>query len=325
MRHRLVAFTLLATALTLPAHTSAAEPRVRDLKITVLSTMLAGNPMFRGIGEWGFAALVEADGKRILFDTGLRPQTVLRNAHELGVDLTGIETVVLTHNHNDHIGGLMTLRREFMGTDARAYSRVHVGRGIFWSRGADSKGIEDNAAIALKAEFEATGGTFLEHAGPVELAPGVWFTGPIPRPNPEKNYGGTDRVLAPDGWTADIVQEDSALVFDTRRGLVVLSGCGHAGMINTLAYACTVTRETRVHAAIGGFHLLSNTDEGLAWTAARLREFGVVHLLNAHCTGIEASFRLRDLAGLDRATSVVAAVGATFDLERGIDPLMLAR
>ena len=86
----------------------AAAHQVQHVKITVLSTMLAD----QGIGEWGFAALVEADGRELLVDTGARPDTVLNNARELGVDLSAVRDVVLTHFHDDHVGGLLTLRRE---------------------------------------------------------------------------------------------------------------------------------------------------------------------------------------------------------------------
>jgi len=78
----------------------SAEP-ARAVKVTVLSTMLAGNPG-RGIGEWGFAALLEVDGRRLLLDTGERPETVLRNAGELGIDLSEVTDLVITHNHGDH-------------------------------------------------------------------------------------------------------------------------------------------------------------------------------------------------------------------------------
>ena len=81
---------------------AAAGPQVRDLKIRVLSTMLADGA---GVGEWGFAALVEVDGRRILFDTGARPQTVLANAAELKIAPDGITDVILSHNHGDHTGG----------------------------------------------------------------------------------------------------------------------------------------------------------------------------------------------------------------------------
>ena len=95
------------------------------VKITVLSTMLTDAV---GVGEWGFSALVEVDGKRILFDTGGRPQ-VLNNARELGVELSNVEDVILSHNHWDHVTGLVTLRRS-CPRPSRALSCAHVGRGF---------------------------------------------------------------------------------------------------------------------------------------------------------------------------------------------------
>ena len=106
---------------------SATPPELHTLKITILSTMLADD----GIGEWGFAALVEADGHKILFDTGARPNTVLENARELKIDLGDVQDVILSHFHDDHTTGLMTLRREFSKSNPKALSRVHVANGIF--------------------------------------------------------------------------------------------------------------------------------------------------------------------------------------------------
>jgi 7,8-dihydropterin-6-yl-methyl-4-(beta-D-ribofuranosyl)aminobenzene 5'-phosphate synthase len=108
-------------------------------------------------------------------------------------------------------------------------------------------------------------------------------------------------------------------------GLIVVTGCGHAGIINTLEYARTFSKEPRVHAAIGGFHLFAATEDQLAWTAGKLREFGVQHFLGAHCTGIEAVMRLRQLAGLTRQTAAVGAVGASFVLGTGINARLLAQ
>jgi 7,8-dihydropterin-6-yl-methyl-4-(beta-D-ribofuranosyl)aminobenzene 5'-phosphate synthase len=85
-----------------------------------------------------------------------------------------------------------------------------------------------------------------------------------------------------------------------------------------------VVRPAKVHAVIGGLHLFPASDAQLAWTAAKLREFGLSYLLGAHCTGLEATYRLRRLAGLTRKTAVVGAVGASFTLGKGLDPLALA-
>jgi metal-dependent hydrolase (beta-lactamase superfamily II) len=163
---------------------------VQSLRITVLSTMLAD----RGIGEWGFAALVEADGRRILFDTGARRNTVLTNAKE-------------------------------------------------------------------------------------PRAPGVWLTGPVPRIHDERNWSGR-RTIERDGrWVEDDLPGDMSLVFDTDRGLVVLAGCGHAGLVNTIAHARASIRGAPIHAAIGGFHLLDADDAKLAWTAEQLDAAGLARFV----------------------------------------------
>lgn len=303
---------------------ASAGAMAREVKVTVLSTMLAGDPG-AGLGEWGFAALVEVDGRRFLFDTGARPDVVLANARELGIDLSNVTDVILSHNHADHVGGLVTLRRELRTASPAALSRAHVARGIFWSRrGRDGR--EDNGLLPLRAEYERLGGTFVEHGGPVSLAPGVWFTGPVDRVHPERNWSVTGTVTTPDhGEVEDNVPEDASLVIDTPEGLVLVAGCGHAGVINTVDFARRAIRQAPIHAAIGGFHLFRATDEHLAWTAARLREVGLRHLLGAHCTGIEAVYRLRELAGLDRRRAVVSAVGSSFTLGAGIEPRALAR
>ncbi len=313
-----VALSLLAEWST-PAPGEDAPARVHSLRILILSTMLANE----GIGEWGFAALVETDGQRILFDTGAHPDTVLRNARELNADLSGVREVVLSHNHDDHTGGLLTLRKELAAANPGALARVHVGKGIFFSR-PSADGREDNPMVALRPAFEATGGTFVEHDAPVALLPGVWLTGPVPRVHPERNFGPPRRVRGPEGVVEDTIPEDQSLVFDTDRGLVLLSGCGHAGVINTVEYARKVVRPAPLHAAIGGFHLFPLADERLDWTADHLREAGLENLIGAHCTGIEAVYRMRARLGLPRGRAVVGAVGASFELGKGIDPLALA-
>jgi len=268
------------------------------------------------IGEWGFSALVVVDGHRILFDTGARPDTVLINARALKVDLSNVPDVILTHNHADHTGGLMTLKRS---AGANALTTAHAGQGIFLNRGNDR--IEK-----LRSDFQAAGGKFVIHDAPAELFPGVWLTGPVPRKYPERNWSGTGTIQMPDGSKQeDNIPEDMSLVIDTDRGLVVISGCGHAGVINTLEYARAKVRTAPVHAAIGGFHLFALDDEKLQWTAGKLREFGVQNFLGAHCTGIEATYRIRELAGLSRKTAAVAAVGAEFKLGEGFKPGNISR
>ena len=327
---RLIGPTLTAICLCAAATADAArqEGRASAVKVTILSTMLVGNAN-AGIGEWGFAALLEVDGRRLLIDTGARAETVLKNAEELKVDLASITDVAITHNHADHTGGLLVLRKSLIKQNPQALSRVHVPKGIFYPR-PGANGREGNGLLPLKAEYEATGGTFIEHAGPAVLMPGVMMLGPVPRVHPERNWGSPrggpiGRVLTPEGTVEDTVPEDTSIVITTADGLVLISGCGHAGIVNSMEYARKVVSAAPVLAAIGGFHLFAATDDTLAWTARKMKEFGVRHLLGAHCTGIEAVYRLRQLVELTRATAVVGAVGATYTHGKGIDATVLAR
>jgi len=149
LRTLLAAAALLAVILTCSKPAAAASDmktshEARTLKIAVLVTTVAGDPHL-GDGEWGYSALVEVDGRKILYDAGALSDMVLKNAKALNIDLSNAEDVVLSHNHWGHVGGLMTLRREFAKTNARAMSRVHVGARIFEPRlndaGEDQNGL----------------------------------------------------------------------------------------------------------------------------------------------------------------------------------------
>jgi 7,8-dihydropterin-6-yl-methyl-4-(beta-D-ribofuranosyl)aminobenzene 5'-phosphate synthase len=289
--------------------------------VIVLSTMLVGDTT--GLGEWGFSALVEADGHRVLLDTGGHTQTVLENARDLKIDLSNVQEVILTHNHWDHVTGLLTLRKEMMKINPASLSTVHVARGIFYSR--PSLLGEHNPMIALKKEYEATGGKFVEHSEAAELFPGAWLTGPVPRKYPERNWSSTGKVQTPDGLVEDTIPEDQSLVLNTPEGLVVITGCGHAGIVNILTFAREEFPREPVQAVIGGLHLFPASDQQLDWTADKLKEFKVANLVGAHCTGIEAVYRIRERLGLPRQSAVVGTVGSTFVLGEGIHPGELAK
>jgi 7,8-dihydropterin-6-yl-methyl-4-(beta-D-ribofuranosyl)aminobenzene 5'-phosphate synthase len=328
-------FALLASFLTLAAtpsgrvapgsasSTGAGEPRhyAKSVRVTVLSTMLAD----AGIGEWGFSALIEVDGRRLLFDTGGRPETVLQNARELGVDLSTVTEVILSHHHGDHTGGLLSLRRELSKTNRTALSRIHVAPGMFLSRRTKDHAGEANPMIDMKGRAEALGTVFVEHREPTEIMPGVWLTGPVPRRHSERNWSAEVNIVTAAGLVPDTLPEDMSLVIRTEKGLIAVTGCGHAGVVNVVDYARDIVGRERIYAVVGGLHLFAAPDETLAWTAQRLHDVGLAYLLGGHCTGIEAVFRIRQLARLDRQSAVVAAVGSSFDSDRGIDALAIAQ
>lgn len=300
----------------------SAEPKAQDVKITVLSTMLAD----QGIGEWGFAALVEVDGSRLLFDTGAREETVLRNAEELKVDLSSVSDVVLSHNHGDHTGGLLKLREAFRAKNPAALSRAHVAPGIFLPRRVPARGdAEANRMLAMRPAYEAAGGRIVEHAKAERIAPGVWLTGPVTRRHPERNYPKGVTVVTPEGVREDTIPEDMSLVIDGKDGLVVLTGCGHAGIGNILSQAREMVPGAPVTAVLGGLHVYDAEEKTLAWTAEQMKQAGVRHLMGAHCTGIESLYRLRALVGLERRTAVVGAVGSSYTSAGGLDPGQIAR
>lgn len=303
-----------------PAAQTPAPHRVKSVDVRILSTMLADE----GFGEWGFAALVTVDGRRILFDTGANEDTVQRNLKALKLDLADVDTVILSHNHWDHVTGLLPLRRQYMQKSPKALSHVYGGLGIAWPRVAPSGQVDDMLA-SIRNEYTGTGGLFTEVAKPLELLPGVWLTGPVPRVHPERNWSGSGKVRSPSGDVEDTVPEDMALVIQTDQGLVFVFGCGHAGVINTLEHARKAIDPAPVRAVIGGLHLFGADDKHLEWTAAQLKTFGVQQLVGAHCTGIEAVYRIRDLAGLTRQTCMVGAVGASYSLANGINAGRVAK
>ncbi len=316
MKHWMAWLMLMIAAFAGTAAHAAdgAAHQAQAVKVTILSTMLTD---YGTLGEWGFAALVEVDGRRLLFDTGANPDTVLKNAEVLNIDLSSVEDVVISHFHDDHTGGLLTLRKALMLKNPSALSHLYVGEGIFAPRyTADGKSADENDFPALAKAYLDTGGRISEVAGPLEVASGVWLTGPVPRGHGETNWNAGLFVKTAGQLVPDTLHEDTSLVIASASGVVIVTGCGHAGIMNIADAAKAITGDARLHAVIGGIHLFAKPDAVLVETAARLK--GLAFLLGAHCTGIEATFRLRELLELDRHSAVIAAVGASFSLGKGI-------
>ena len=294
-----------------------------DISITVLTTNTADVGDFDGItqGEWSFAAWVEVGDRSFLFDTGWTPDNVLHNAQAMGIDLSVAEDVILSHNHSDHTGGLETLRRELSGRNPRALTRIHVANGIFASRPGPN-GEERNPMVALRERLEALGSEFIVYDEPTEIVPGVWVTGPVPRAHDERNYPqGPNAVVVLNGVVVpDVIPESQSLIITGESGPVMVSGCGHAGLINSLEYTREAITPLPPQAAIGGFHLFSATEETLSWTSELLAEMQLQHFIGSHCTGFESVYTIRELVGLGRDHAIVGAIGTRYEGERGIVP-----
>jgi 7,8-dihydropterin-6-yl-methyl-4-(beta-D-ribofuranosyl)aminobenzene 5'-phosphate synthase len=301
---------VFSICILLSSHLSAQKNNhvVKNLKITILSTMLAQG----GIGEWGFSALVEADSVRILFDTSLNDGTVLANAKELDIDLSKIQHLILSHNHGDHTNGWIRIRTEMKAVNEKAISITHVAPGFFDTR-VSSKSDEDNSRKKDSIVYTQAGGKVLIHANFEEIFPGIYLTGPVPRVHPEKNYPPNGKKMAAGKVVLDDLPEDMSLIIRTEKGFVLLSGCGHSGIINTVTHAKKNLPGQPLLAAIGGFHLLQNTDDQIKWTADQLKQAGIRYFMGAHCTGMEPVFQIREWSGLKRGECIVGSVGATFD------------
>jgi len=303
---------------------SAITEVANNVVVTILSSNLANG---KTVGEWGLSALVEVDGRCILFDAGRYPDTVIRNAKVLDIDLSCATDVVLSHFHFDHTTGLQPLIADLRTRNTEAIRTIHVAEGFFLSRRMPDKtgDREQNQMIALRSELEAAGVTFIEYSSPTRIAPAVWVTGPVQRANPERNYSPAMRVNMDGKWVEDHVPESQALAVLTAEGPIVLLGCGHAGSVNSLEQVQRSIQPHSIHALMGGMHLFAADDETLEWTANRLRTIGVQHLMAGHCTGIEPLIRLRAGLDLDRRTAVVGAVGSRFVYGEGIHPTAIAQ
>ena len=285
------------------------NPKIKDFKITILSTMLSDFHT----GEWGFSAMIEVDGERILFDAGSRENTVVQNAKELNINLDSLDNIYLSHNHKDHTGGLITLKKEY----PNSFKNAHVGEGIFYSRPHFGNG---NYILSNKYTLENLGIKFITHKNPTQLLPGVWTTGQVPRKYEEKNWSDLGKMIDSEGNTVeDVVPEDQSLFFDTENGIVLISGCGHAGLANTLDYVQKIIPGRPIYKIIGGFHLLKLSNDKLEWTAGKMREAGVKYFVGAHCTGLNSTYSIRNFLGLTSESALVGSVG-TVITAKGIFP-----
>jgi 7,8-dihydropterin-6-yl-methyl-4-(beta-D-ribofuranosyl)aminobenzene 5'-phosphate synthase len=287
-----------------------------DLKITILSTMVAD---YDYLGEWGFSAIIESDGHKLLFDTGSRENTVLENADSLGIDLSTVSHVFLSHNHLDHTGGLIHLRKKLMLKDPNALKFVHVGKGIFSERLSKGKNVND--FTQQKEILESLGIEFIYHEKPEEMLPNIWTTGVVPRVYNEKNWSGYREIIEDGKIIEDNIPEDQSIVINTNKGLVLVSGCGHAGIVNTLKHTDDMFQKSfDISVAIGGFHLFNKTDKDIKWTSKQMKKYGVKEFIGAHCTGIDAVYSIRKNNRMNRENCVVGAVGSIYDYEKGIKP-----
>jgi len=244
-------------------------------------------------GEAGLSFLLQTDGKKILFDTGL-PGVFLTNAEKMGVNLRDLDFLVLSHGHIDHTGGLATLARHLAGTapDEKPPRVPHLiaHPRCFWQKEKNgrkngSEMREEEACQHFPAGLSAE---------PVWITDDLVFLGEIPRKFAFEKGDPAKRIIhCPDGTIEpDFLTDDTALAFRSAEGLVIITGCSHAGICNITEYAREVCGERKVADIIGGLHLLSPDTKQLAKTGKYLNRLHISALHACHCTSVPAKLAL---------------------------------
>lgn len=257
-----------------------------SVRITVLCDNSVG-PVSGTLGEHGFAALIEREGQEpLLFDTG-QGLTLLHNAKRLRKDLAKVRKVIISHGHYDHAGGLMPLLKESGGREVFAHDGIFAPR----HRVKDTGDCYPIGIPFERAAFEEAGATFNLSTSFREITPGIMLTGEVPRAT---GFEAGDQGLFCDcsGQEVDSTPDDQSLVIETGRGLVILLGCCHAGLVNTLEHIAYQSGRRDVYAVIGGTHLGFCGQEQLEKTIEAIRRAGVRKLAVSHCTGFAAAARL---------------------------------
>jgi 7,8-dihydropterin-6-yl-methyl-4-(beta-D-ribofuranosyl)aminobenzene 5'-phosphate synthase len=248
------------------------------------------------VAEHGFSMLVRifVDDKihSVLFDTGVSREGAVNNAKRMGLDLTRVEAIALSHGHYDHFGGLT----EVVKAIGRENLPIIVHRDMFKKRGVASSDGSIRKYPDFPEEEQVKPAKFLATKQPYLLAEDtVLVTGEIPRKTGfEKGYP-QQRTFINGQWQPDPwVWDDRALVINIKhRGLVILSGCAHAGIVNTALYARRITGVTKVHAVLGGFHLAGKEYETrIRRTVKGLEQLKPALIAPSHCTGWRGSFAI---------------------------------
>ncbi|MCR4711538.1 MAG: MBL fold metallo-hydrolase [Clostridia bacterium] len=257
------------------------------------------------VAQHGFSVFIEESGKRILFDTGYTG-IFLENAKALGVDLTDLDYVVLSHSHNDHTGGLPALMallkeapRNFAGLGEAAGTvkkPVLVYHPDAAKRHRDAEG---DFGMPVTEEELAEVFTIHKTREPFWLTENLCYLGEIPRTHAFENVPTFGERLEGDTWVTEDFIDDSALAYRGPEGAVVISGCGHSGICNISSYALAVTGEEKLFDIVGGLHTLNEKDNKFRGTLDFVAGFKPKKLHPCHCTAFCCRSAFRQIAEVE--------------------------
>jgi 7,8-dihydropterin-6-yl-methyl-4-(beta-D-ribofuranosyl)aminobenzene 5'-phosphate synthase len=263
------------------------------MKITILCENTVGRRV--GLGEHGFSALIETDHGNYLFDTG-RGESVVRNSLELNKDLRTVKKIFLSHGHYDHTGGLPEVLKLRGEVDIHAHPNVFLDR----VHVVEENGKETNRFVGIpykRSYLESLGANFILNKDFFEVEEGIFLTGEVPR---KTSFEKLDPKLFTeiDGKTnPDVFLDDQSLILNTERGLLVILGCAHSGIINILNHIINKTGKDKFYAIVGGTHLDFLASEQLEESIKALRKIQIEKIGASHCTGMSGAFRLHQEFG----------------------------
>ncbi len=270
----------------------------RDASIGKIFRTIPGRAIY---AEHGLSCVIETvtEGTSgiFMFDYGASPWVLMNNIQALAINVSTVQAFSLSHGHFDHWGGLLPLLTIY-GHGIKAGTPFFAGEEAFAQRFSlrpSGDDLHDLGSLDRK-EIESSGKlTVINVKDPVEIIPGAWLTGAIERVTPYEKVLPTLFVMREDSIEEDDFRGELAVVCNIRgKGLVVISGCAHAGIINTVRHAQKITGIDKVHAVIGGFHLV-NADTEIIWqTIADMQAISPDYVIPMHCTGFEAMMAFRD-------------------------------
>jgi len=253
------------------------------LRITTLSENTASLGNF--LGEWGLSILLKVDGFNLLLDAGQGISAVY-NTTLLGINLNQIDQIVLSHGHYDHTGGLRSILRTINKQVA-----IIAHPDIWAAKYAHRKGKKEQyiGIPYQREELESLGANFKLSTEPTRITEHIMTSGEIPMVTTFEKIDPKLLVKEADGLHPDPLLDDQALIINTEVGLVVILGCAHHGMINTLYHAQQITGVKKIHAVLGGCHLINAPAEQVRLTITALKELSIQRIGVSHCTGLPAA------------------------------------
>jgi 7,8-dihydropterin-6-yl-methyl-4-(beta-D-ribofuranosyl)aminobenzene 5'-phosphate synthase len=258
-------------------------------RITILCENTVGVPL-PVTGEYGFSAFIETTGGNYLFDTG-QGFSIVNNARVLEKDLKGIKRIFISHGHFDHTGGLPGVLNITKEIEVFAHPDIFLER--FYRLKTLQITIKRFVGLEYKrAYLEGLGAKFVLKREFYEVGEGVYLTGEVPRKTSFEKGDPNLVVLENEKFVPDKFLDDQSLAIDTERGLIVVLGCAHAGMINILNHFTQKTGKDSIYAVIGGTHLGFASADRLEETIKALRDHKIERIGVSHCTGMPASVRL---------------------------------